>query len=86
MRTSFNLTPVGLYPLKSSGHDTTASTIGFTLLDLANHPEHLRKCQEEIDELLKDRTDEDIAWYIIISRPTEGYVSSSFIVVYCVWT
>ena len=44
------------------GHDTTASAISWTLYSLAKHPEFQKKAQEEIDDLLADRSDKDITW------------------------
>lgn len=47
----------------SAGHDTTASGISWTLYSLAKHPEHMKKCQEEIDKVLQDRDSDTIEWY-----------------------
>ncbi|XP_064612111.1 ultra-long-chain fatty acid omega-hydroxylase-like [Liolophura sinensis] len=44
------------------GHDTTSSAICWTLCSLAEHPEHQRRIQEELDEVLKGRESEDILW------------------------
>lgn len=43
-----------------AGHDTTASGISWTLYSLAKYPEHLKRCQEEVDEVLKEKTNKDI--------------------------
>lgn len=45
-----------------AGHDTTASGISWALYTLSRHPEHQRKCQEEIDEILADRETDEILW------------------------
>lgn len=37
-----------------AGHDTTASSISWSLYSLAEHPDIQRKCQEEIDSILDD--------------------------------
>ncbi|XP_052239307.1 cytochrome P450 4F1-like isoform X4 [Dreissena polymorpha] len=42
------------------GHDTTASALSWALHTLAKHPEHQRKCQAEIDDILKDRGSDEI--------------------------
>ncbi|XP_048743248.2 ultra-long-chain fatty acid omega-hydroxylase-like isoform X2 [Ostrea edulis] len=44
------------------GHDTTTSGMCWTLYLLAKHPEHQRRCQMEIDELLKGRENADLEW------------------------
>ncbi|KAL4221389.1 hypothetical protein ACF0H5_019647 [Mactra antiquata] len=44
------------------GHDTTASAISWILYSLAKHPEYQQKCQEEIDNILQDRSSDDIEW------------------------
>lgn len=44
------------------GHDTTASGISWALYSLAANPEHQRKCQEEIDQVLKGKSNDDIEW------------------------
>ncbi|XP_060561878.1 cytochrome P450 4F1-like [Ruditapes philippinarum] len=44
------------------GHDTTASAISWILFSLAENAECQRKCQKEIDELLRDRDSDDIEW------------------------
>lgn len=44
------------------GHDTTSSGISWTFYSLAKHPEHLKRCQEEVDEVLKYKTNKDIEW------------------------
>lgn len=47
-----------------AGHDTTASSISWTLFSLAEHPELQLKCQEEIDEIVREKGDGDeyIEW------------------------
>ena len=47
------------------GHDTTASGITWTLYSLAKHPEFQRKAQQELDELLADRPNKQIMWYVM---------------------
>lgn len=44
------------------GHDTTASAISWILYSLAENPECQRKCQEEIDDMLRGRENDDITW------------------------
>jgi cytochrome P450 len=44
------------------GHDTTASGISWTLYSLAKHPEHQRTCQQEVDEIFRNKKSEDIEW------------------------
>ncbi|VTJ85026.1 Hypothetical predicted protein, partial [Marmota monax] len=36
------------------GHDTTASDISWIFYALAAHPEHQKKCREEVQSLLGD--------------------------------
>ncbi|XP_078346495.1 cytochrome P450 4F3-like [Oculina patagonica] len=43
-----------------AGHDTTASSISWTLYNLARFPEHQEKCREEIDEVLGNN--EEFEW------------------------
>ncbi len=38
-----------------AGHETTANALSWTLYLLALHPGELKKCQDEIDRVLKDR-------------------------------
>nr|AFP66954.1 cytochrome P450 [Perinereis nuntia] len=40
-----------------AGHDTTASGSAWTLYSLAEHPEHQEKCQEEIDQIMREKED-----------------------------
>jgi cytochrome P450 len=51
-----------------AGHDTTASTITYTLYYLANHPQVLKKAQGIVDQVLKNRdpeySDFDDLYYI----------------------
>ena len=47
-----------------AGHDTTASALGWTLYMLAKYPEHQRKCQDEIDQILAGRENDYVQWYI----------------------
>ena len=44
------------------GHDTTASSLTWMLYVMAAHPEHQKKVQEEIDEVMEGRESEDIQW------------------------
>ncbi|XP_077862944.1 leukotriene-B4 omega-hydroxylase 3-like [Saccoglossus kowalevskii] len=44
------------------GHDTTASGLSWCMYYLATHPEHQRKCQEEVDNLLNERAMDEIEW------------------------
>jgi len=43
-----------------AGHDTTASSISWTLYNLARFPEHQEKCREEIEEVFGDK--EEFEW------------------------
>ncbi len=45
-----------------AGHDTTASALAWTFYMLAKHPEHQRKCQEEVDRILDGRDEDYIEW------------------------
>ncbi|KYO19308.1 hypothetical protein Y1Q_0003460 [Alligator mississippiensis] len=45
------------------GHDTTASGISWLLYCMAMHPEHQRRCREEIQEILGDR--DTVQWNCI---------------------
>ncbi|XP_070536285.1 leukotriene-B4 omega-hydroxylase 3-like [Ptychodera flava] len=44
------------------GHDTTASGLSWIMYNLARHPEHQKKCQEEIDELLDAKGEDRLEW------------------------
>ncbi|XP_022100029.1 cytochrome P450 4F22-like isoform X2 [Acanthaster planci] len=44
------------------GHDTTASSLTWMLYAMATLPEHQRKVQEEIDEVMSGRESEDVGW------------------------
>ncbi|XP_070536660.1 cytochrome P450 4F3-like [Ptychodera flava] len=44
------------------GHDTTASGLSWIMYNLARHPEHQKKCQEEIDELLDAKEEDRLEW------------------------
>ncbi|XP_077993423.1 leukotriene-B4 omega-hydroxylase 3-like [Glandiceps talaboti] len=44
------------------GHDTTASGLTWIMYNLARHPEHQQKCQEEIDELLDQKDKDELEW------------------------
>lgn len=43
-----------------AGHDTTATSISWTLYNLARFPEHQEKCREEIEEVLGNK--EELEW------------------------
>ena len=47
----------------SSGHDTTASAICWTLFNLAGHAHYQDRCRDEVKELMRDRAEQDIKWY-----------------------
>ena len=47
------------------GHDTTASGLTWMLYCLAKYPEHQKKVQQEIDDLLEGRESDVIEWYAI---------------------
>ena len=48
------------------GHDTIACGLTWMLYCLAKYPEHQKKVQEELDEILKDRSN-TVEWYDIFS-------------------
>ncbi|RDD37852.1 Cytochrome P450 4F1 [Trichoplax sp. H2] len=50
-----------------AGHDTTSTSISWLLYSLASNPDYQKKCQEEIDNVLGDRT--EIAWEDLSSLP-----------------
>ncbi|XP_070563908.1 cytochrome P450 4F2-like isoform X2 [Ptychodera flava] len=52
-----------------AGHDTTASGISWCLYNLAKHPEHQRKCQQEIDEFFLNKGSVHIEWDDLKSFP-----------------
>ena len=43
------------------GHDSTASSLSWSLYNLAKHQEHQDKCREEIQQFWGDR--QNITWY-----------------------
>lgn len=43
-----------------TGHDTTSSALSWALYSLAKYPEHLKRCQEEVDEILNEKTEKEI--------------------------
>ncbi|XP_066292794.1 cytochrome P450 4F6-like [Branchiostoma lanceolatum] len=45
-----------------AGHDTTASSLSWTLYSLAQHPHHQDKVREEVNYLLSGREDDTIQW------------------------
>ncbi|XP_078686339.1 cytochrome P450 4F12-like [Branchiostoma floridae x Branchiostoma belcheri] len=45
-----------------AGHDTTSSTLCWTLYSLAQHPDHQQKVQEEVEEVLSGRDGSTIEW------------------------
>ncbi|XP_038054107.1 cytochrome P450 4F22-like [Patiria miniata] len=44
------------------GHDTTASGLTWMLYAMATNPDHQRKVQEEIDEVMAGRESEEVLW------------------------
>ena len=40
--------------MKCSGHDTTSAAMTWTIQEIGNNPEVLRKCLAEIDEVFGD--------------------------------
>ena len=50
------------------GHDTTASGLTWMLYCLAKYPEHQKKVQQEIDDLLEGRESDVIEWYAILAN------------------
>ena len=46
------------------GHDTTASGISWFLYNMAKFPEFQQKCREEIDNLLTDKTQDKLEWFV----------------------
>ena len=44
------------------GHDTTASSLTWMLYIMAKYPEHQRRVQEEIDDVLEGRDSDEILW------------------------
>ncbi len=51
------------------GHDTTASGLTWMLYCLSKYPEHQKKVQEELDEILEDRRSNTVEWYDYILVP-----------------
>ncbi|XP_070563914.1 cytochrome P450 4F2-like isoform X2 [Ptychodera flava] len=51
------------------GHDTTASGISWCLYNLAKHPEHQKKCQQEIDEFFLKKRDTCLKWDDLVNFP-----------------
>ncbi|XP_012513268.1 PREDICTED: phylloquinone omega-hydroxylase CYP4F2-like, partial [Propithecus coquereli] len=49
-----------VFSFDSHCHDTTASGISWVLYNLARHPEHQERCQQEVRELLRDREPDEI--------------------------
>lgn len=52
-----------------AGHDTTASAVCWTLYNLACHSHYQEKCRDEVMELIKGRTGQDIDWEDLASLP-----------------
>ncbi len=50
-----------------AGHDTISSGLTWMFYCLAKYPEHQKKVQEELDEILKDRRSNTVEWYDIFS-------------------
>ena len=46
----------------TSGHDTTASGISWTLYLLAKHPEYQSQVQAEVDEVISQRGSDRLDW------------------------
>lgn len=46
----------------AAGYETTASAISWCLYNLALNPIHQKICQEEVDKLMKGRSDEYLTW------------------------
>ncbi|XP_013405417.1 phylloquinone omega-hydroxylase CYP4F2 isoform X2 [Lingula anatina] len=44
------------------GHDTTASALAWTLYSLAKYPDHQKKVQAEVDNLLAERENKEFTW------------------------
>ncbi|NXP70861.1 CP4F3 hydroxylase, partial [Ramphastos sulfuratus] len=45
-----------------AGHDTTASGLAWLLYNLAQHPQYQDRCRQEVQDLLRGRSLEDIQW------------------------
>jgi cytochrome P450 len=43
-----------LFTFLGAGHDTTSSSLQWTLLELAKRPEEMKKCQDAVDSILSD--------------------------------
>ncbi|NXX41388.1 CP4FE hydroxylase, partial [Tricholaema leucomelas] len=52
-----------------AGHDTTASALAWLLYNLAQHPQHQRRCRQEVQELLKGRSLKEIQWEDLAQMP-----------------
>ncbi|KAM6218091.1 cytochrome P450 4F2-like [Rhynchocyon petersi] len=51
------------------GHDTTASGLSWALYNLAKHPDYQEQCRKEVQELLRDRSTEEIEWDDLAQLP-----------------
>lgn len=45
-----------------AGHDTTSSALSWTLYQLAKHQDIQERCRREIDDIFKDKSDDEVAW------------------------
>lgn len=48
--------------VSSTGHDTTASAICWTLYNLARHDHYQEKCRQEVMELMQGRDEHKVEW------------------------
>ena len=62
------------------GHDTTASSITWTLYNLAMYPEHQQKCRDEVDALFDEKG--EITQYVLKSNYKSPIVDVNVWLVY----
>uniref|UniRef100_A0A671WU54 Cytochrome P450 family 4 subfamily F member 8 n=1 Tax=Sparus aurata TaxID=8175 RepID=A0A671WU54_SPAAU len=55
--------------VSSTGHDTTASAICWTLYNLARHDHYQEKCRQEVMELMQGRDEHKVEWEDLSSLP-----------------